>query len=124
MDSLADLRSLADRWRDEAALLRRRGAPGPADALASAAEDLEDHLREWRLALLTLDQAAREADLAYDTLQRKVAAGEIANAGEKGSPRVRRCDLHPWLDAPAPEAEEDPVESLALDTLAGRSGGV
>lgn len=108
-------------WREEADLLRRRGAPRQADVLESAAEDLEDRLREWRLEALSLEQAARESGLAYDTVQRKVGS-ELPNAGEKGSPRVRRCDLHPWLDAPEPEAvESDVVAELACETLGGRS---
>lgn len=119
MDPLATLRSQADTWRSEAKLLRRRGAPQQADTLVSAAEDLEDRLREWALELLTLEEAARETGLAYDTIQRKVGS-ELPNAGQQGNPRVRRADLHPWLEAPQPELYEDPVEDLAHRTLQAR----
>lgn len=99
MDPLASLRSLAESWHQEADVLRKRGASGPAEALDSAADELEEQLREWSLELLTLEEAAREAGVSYDTMQRKVGR-QIPNAGEKGSPRVRRCDLHPWLREP------------------------
>lgn len=122
MDPLTDLRALAETWQGEADLLRRRGAPRQADALESAAEELEDRLREWSLELLSLEEAAREAGLAYDTVQRKVADGELPNAGEKGAPRVRRADLHPWLDAPTPQLHGDPVDELAERTLRAREG--
>lgn len=119
MDPLAGLRSLADTWQEEAELLRRRGASRQAEALESAAEDLTDRLREWSLELLTLEEAARELGLAYDTVQRKVG-DEIRNAAEKGSPRIRRCDLHPWLKAPEAQLHDDPVEELAETTLQSR----
>lgn len=110
-----------DRWREEADLLRRRGAPRQADVLESVADDLEERLEEWRLETLSLEDAARESGLAYDTVQRKVGS-ELPNAGEKGRPRVRRCDLHPWLDAPEPQAvDSDVVADLARETLGGRS---
>lgn len=118
LDCLTDQ---VESWREEADLLRRRGAPRQAEVLESAADDLEERLEEWRLEALSLEDAARESGLAYDTVQRKVGS-ELPNAGEKGSPRVRRCDLHPWLDAPAPEAvESDVVTELAAETLGGRS---
>lgn len=121
MDPLHTLRSLVDTWQQEAHLLRRRGAPQQADTLESAAEELEDRLRGWSLELLTLEEAAREAGLAYDTVQRKVGS-EIPNAGETGSPRVRRADLHPWIDAPEPRSHDSPVDELADTTLAARNG--
>lgn len=110
-DPLATIRHLSAAWRDEAATLRRRGAEGQADTLESAAEDLEDRLREWSLELLSLEDAAQEIGCKYDTLQRKVGS-EIPNAGRKGSPRVRRCDLHPWLRGPELKPV-DPVDQLA-----------
>lgn len=115
MDPLDSLRELAGSWHQEAEVLRRRGASGPAEALESAAEELEERLREWGWELLSLEQAAKEAGVSYDTMQRKVGR-EIPNAGEKGAPRVRRCDLHPWL--PNPEDEL----SVAEEALMGRRG--
>lgn len=118
-DPIAGLRALAAEWREEAESFRRRGLDREADMAESYAEDLEDRLREWRLELLTLEEAARETGLAYDTVQRKVGS-EIPNCGEKGSPRVRRADLHPWLTAPEPRVHGDPVDRLAERTLRGR----
>lgn len=120
-DPLAGFRSMAETWKEEADLLRRRGADGPADALESAAEELEELLREWSLERLTLEEAAQETGLAYDTVQRKVGS-EIPNAGKKGTPRVRRCDVHEFLDPPDPRLHEDPVEELAEQTLRAREG--
>lgn len=119
MDPLHSLQALADSWREDCELLARWGATQQAKTLESAAERLETAVREWKLELLTLEEAARETHWAYDTLQRKVGS-EIPNAGEKGRPRVRRCDLHPWLDAPEPELHDDPVAELAESTLHAR----
>ncbi len=85
--------TLAESWREEAALFRRRGLHQAADLTESHAADLEAAVREYRLATLTLTAAATESGLKYDTIQGKVASGEIPNAGRRGSPRVRRCDL-------------------------------
>ena len=84
---------LVESWREEAALFRRRGLNQAADVAESYAADLEAAVREYRLATLTLTEAAAETGLKYDTIQRKVASREIPNAGSPGSPRVRRCDL-------------------------------
>ncbi len=84
---------LVESWREEAALFRRRGLNQAADLTESHAADLEAAVREYRLATLTLTEAATETGLRYDTIQGKVASGEIPNAGRPGSPRVRRCDL-------------------------------
>ena len=84
---------LSAQWRDEAALYRRRGLHQAADLTESYAADLEACVREYKLATLTLTEAAAETGLKYDTIQGKVASGEIPNAGRPGSPRVRRRDL-------------------------------
>jgi hypothetical protein len=80
-------------WRDEITHYRRRGLNQAADLTESHAADLEAAVREYRLATLTLTEAATATGLKYDTIQGKVASGEIPNAGRRGSPRVRRCDL-------------------------------
>jgi hypothetical protein len=103
MDSLNPLRELVSSWRTDAARLREYGAEGQARACEKHAEALEDRMREWELQLLTLGEASEETGLSYDTVQRKVAAGDWPNRGVKGSPRVRRCDLYPGV--PGPELE-------------------
>ncbi len=60
----------------------------------SFASELEQRLREWELQELTIEQAATELGLKYDTLQRRVRCGELPNAGRKGAPRVLRRDLY------------------------------
>lgn len=85
--------SLLDQWRSEADLLRRRGQAHLADLVESYAADLSAAVREHRLTTLTLAEAAAETGLKYDTIQKKVASGEVTNVGRRGAPRVRRCDL-------------------------------
>lgn len=54
---------------------------------------LEAIQRERMLETLSLSEAAAERGIAYGTMQRKVASGEVPNVGDKNRPRVRRCDL-------------------------------
>lgn len=107
MSTLRPLEQLAASWREEAELLRRRGLEREAGLEESFAAELEERLREWKLELLSLHQAAEETGLAYDTVQRKVSSGEWLNHGEKGSPLVRRCEVHPGLEKPAPNLSEE-----------------
>lgn len=87
------LRVLADRYRDQAATFERYGQTEPAALLSTVAKDLLQERETWESAELTLEQAAEESGYSYSTLQRKVASGEISNAGEKHAPRIRRGDL-------------------------------
>jgi hypothetical protein len=84
---------LLERWGQELEVLRACGA---AEAAATREQDIRE-LRAWwsefQLEELTLEQAAVESGLAYDTIQRKVATGVLPNAGAKNRPRVRRGDL-------------------------------
>ena len=94
----AGLSDLAARWRDDADRFRRLGQEAPAAMAKAYANELEERLRAWQLEALTLEEAAEESGFAYSTLQQKVSAGEIPNAGERGRPRVRRRD--PWSVMP------------------------
>jgi hypothetical protein len=84
---------LLNRWAQELETLRRCGA---AQAAATREQDLRE-LREWwrerQLDQLTLEEAAAYSGFSVGTIGNKVRAGEIPNAGTKGRPRVRRCDL-------------------------------
>lgn len=97
--------------------MERRGLEVPASLLRSCATDLEERIREWALEELSLDEAAEEAGVHYDTMRKKVARGEVPNAGEKGSPRVRRCDL---LQDGSPGQLRDEDLDLVGDALLNR----
>ncbi len=116
----ARLQSLAAAWRDEADLLRRRGLEREARMVESFASDLEQRLREWELQALTLEQAATELGLKYDTVQRRVACGELPNAGRKGAPRVRRCHLYGGGSSSVRLATESGEPDIAAEVLLAR----
>lgn len=84
---------LPNHWRATAADLRLYGAVGEATALETCAAELERAEREYVVEELTLEQAAVELGLKADTVGRLLRDGKIPNAGGKGRPRVRRCDL-------------------------------
>jgi hypothetical protein len=90
--SAAEL-GLAQRWRDEAALLRRRAASPQAEVLESCAAELEAWARERELQALTLEQAAAESGYTYSAIEKMVRRGAIANVGRRGAPRIHRRDL-------------------------------
>lgn len=93
MITAGGLEGLAQRWRVEAALFRRRGLVAYAELTESFASDLEAAVREWDLGELTLEEAVNVSGYSYSALQKKVANGELENVGSKGSPRVRRGQL-------------------------------
>lgn len=114
------LRDLAETWREEAALFRQRGLDGHARVAESYAADLEERLRQWRLEALTLEEATAESGYSYSALQKRVASGDLPNAGEKGSPRIRRCDLPQKGGSPCLEADEPDISG---EILTRRSAG-
>lgn len=92
-----------------------------ARMIQSLSADLEERLREWELEKLTLEQAAGELGVAYDTVQRRVASGLLHNAGWKGAPRVRRCELYGDRSSNPQLFTENGEPDLASEVLAARS---
>lgn len=93
MKAVSNPHSLPTRWRAKAVELRQLGAVAQAQALEWCAAELEAAWREWELEALTLQQAADESGYSVDHLGALVRQETIPNAGEKHSPRIRRCDL-------------------------------
>ena len=91
---LSPLRELPGRWRYEADRFERDAVPGHAAALRRVADELTEALDRWWLEELTLEQAAEEKGRSYDTIQRRVASGDLPNVGRRHRPRVRRADLY------------------------------
>jgi len=92
---LSSLRDLADHWHEEADRYSRDDALVRAGALLRRmASELTEALDRWWLEELTLEQAAEERGRSYDTIQRRVATGDLPNVGRKHRPRVRRADLY------------------------------
>jgi hypothetical protein len=80
-------------WRALAEQVERYGDKGTAATLRACADDLEADMRDAGAELLTLDEAAKASGYSASRIRHMVAEGTIANAGKKGSPRVRRGDL-------------------------------
>ena len=87
------LAGLLARWRAECDVLRRRGATTQAEALESAAADLEAALTMAGAETVTLAEAARLSGYTPDTLGRMVRAGSLRNVGRPHAPRLRVADL-------------------------------
>ena len=100
------MEALVSRWREEATRLRTWGASVHADILIACAAELEAQVRERALEAWTLEEAVRESGYSYSTLQKKLANGEVENAGTKGSPRVRRMHLPKKAGVAGPDLAE------------------
>ncbi len=85
--------ALAMRWRQEAERLRTLEAHGQAAALTQAATELQAEAAAWASEDLSISEAAAESGYSEDHLGRLLREGTIPNAGERYSPRIRRCDL-------------------------------
>ena len=91
--------------------------------LLSIADEIEERALAHILEELTLSDATEESGYSYSALQKMVASGELANLGDKGSPRVRRGDLPSKPNAPHSQiAEPDLVGKIfAGNSAAGWS---
>lgn len=87
------LSALASRWTDEASALEKWGDSRGALILSRCATELDLASRAHASEALTISQAAAESGYSCDHLRALVSTGEVANAGRKGSPRIRRRDL-------------------------------
>lgn len=97
------IHAIVDSWRRLVAEFRRWGATAQADALETAAGDLEG----WVDEMLSPADAAKETPhLAESTIRNKLASGEIENHGKPGSPLVRRGDLWGIPDRSAGEMRD------------------
>ena len=87
------LRALTATWRKEALIFRRYGEERLAIACETHADELEAAAAATRIEAVSLEEAAEVGGYSYSHLQCLVARGEIENIGQKGSPRIRRCDV-------------------------------
>lgn len=90
------LEALLDRWREEAAILRRRGATGRADLVESLAAELEDAWAAYWRVELSVERAAEESGYSPAYLRDLVRKGKIPDArpdGSQGRIRIRREHL-------------------------------
>ena len=117
--TMSTILDLAARWRADAETLERCGHGATATLCRAHAVEIEEAIRDHQDQDLTLAEAAVESGYSSDHLRHQVAEGKIPNAGERGSPRVRRRDLplkrkSTGRSAPTPEAD-------ARAFLAGRT---
>ncbi len=90
MKALADL---AERWRDEAVVLRRCGHERTATLCETHATEVEQAWRAYLFEPLSIKQAAEETGYSESRLYSLVEGGAVNNAGKPGGPLVRRADL-------------------------------
>lgn len=110
---------LANRWRAAASELRRYGGESQAMTLETCAAELEAEERDYLFETLSLEQAALEAGVSYDTMSRRIRNGETPNAGRRGKPLVLRRDI---LAAPrAPMITEHGEPDIAAEALNSRA---
>ena len=112
------LHELAERWRAEAEVLRKRGATAQAEALESCVADHEQVLDAWHTEELTLRQAAEESGFSYSRLQQM----KNLNVGSSGSPRIQRCDLPYKSRRSGPQLAQGQPD-LADEILASKLAG-
>lgn len=74
-------------------MFRRYGETLLATACENHADELEAATAAARIEAVSLEEAAEAGGYSYSHLQSLVAKGEIDNLGQKGSPRIRRCDV-------------------------------
>lgn len=114
------LRALASRYRADAAAFKRYGQHGPAALLEQVAGDLEAEGEAHLSERLTIAEAAEESGYSESRLYHLVSEGTIPNAGESGSPRIRRADL----PRKGSRLDQDPEEGddFAAEILRRRIG--
>lgn len=97
-------------WRDDAAVLRRRGARRAAALLERLAAELEEdwHAHDLRGELVDLARAAELSGYTRGHLRRMLTDGALTNHGTDAKPLVCVADLLRKA-RPAPSGTERPT---------------
>lgn len=91
---MQEITVLANRWREEAPLIRERYADDSLARLCEVhANELDAAIQAAEERTLTLTQASHLSGYGPDHLGRMVREGRVPNAGRKGAPRIRVRDL-------------------------------
>jgi hypothetical protein len=104
---------LAESWRQQVAVLRKRGDERGATLMMGMIEELSDALSASGGEVVTLKEAARISTYSAGHLARMIRAGDVPNAGRPNSPKLRRADVPTKGGRGADEA-------LRLDRTSGR----
>jgi hypothetical protein len=88
-----DVELLPAVWMARAALFRLHGAEAQAATLDATAAELEAVLFAKQAEILTVAAASAESGYSPSQIRRMLREGKIRNAGDPGSPRIRRADL-------------------------------
>ena len=91
--SVSAVTDLAATWEADAEILERHEDARGATLCRRSAAALREAVRADQDRLLTVAEAALESGFSEDHLRHGVADGKIRNAGKKGAPRIRHCDL-------------------------------
>ena len=128
-----DVADLTARWREEATLLRSRGAEVQAAVLEQCAAELATAIRECESEVLSLEKASVISGYSADHLGRLIREGKLPNAGRPNAPRLLRRDVPrkagqlprervPHVVAGADPSSYDPMTD-ARSLVSRRKGG-
>ena len=112
--------ALAERWRDEAAVLRRCGRERTATLCETHATQMMEAFGAYLLEPLSIEVAAEESGYSPSRLYSLVESGVVENAGKPGAPLIRRCDLprRPQRRTPScPAADRVSIVDAALSKM-------
>ncbi len=112
---------LAAAWRRRAELLAQYGDPNSARLWRLAADELDAMVASEREVPLTLHEAAKRTGYTVDHLAERIRRGELPNAGRKGAPRLRVCDLPAPKRSAAPRAPSSSPATVDVLELGRRA---
>jgi len=117
---VSEIADLVEKWERDASVMEDYADARGAAVCRLHVAELREAVRAWHEEVLTLAQAALESGYTEDHLRHLVSDGEIANAGRKGSPRIRRREL-PIKKKRQRAAGPSPEKAAAV--ILGHGGG-
>ena len=87
------LAALAERWRDEATVLRRCGSERTATLCETHATQMMEAFDAYLFEPLSIEVAVEESGYSASRLYSLVESGALENAGRPGAPLIRRLHL-------------------------------
>jgi hypothetical protein len=85
--------NLAETWRQQVTVLRKRGDERGATVMSGMLEELSDALAASGDEVISLREAAGISGYSTSHLARLIREGNLPNAGRLNSPKLRRADV-------------------------------